>query len=56
MVPSVWKQAKIIPIFKSGYREKAENYRPISVLPVLSKLLEKAVHDQLLRFLESNNL
>lgn len=56
IVPSAWKQAKIVPIFKSGDKEKAENYRPISVLPVLSKLLEKAVHDQLLTFLESNKL
>ena len=57
IVPSAWKQAKIVPIFKSGEtKKKAENYRPISVLPVLSKLLEKAVHDQLLTFLESNKL
>ena len=56
IVPSAWKQAKIVPIFKSGDMENAENYRPISVLPVLSKLLEKAVHDQLLTFLESNEL
>jgi len=55
-VPSAWKQAKIVPIFKSGDKEKAENYRPISVLPALSKILEKAVHDQLLTFLESNKL
>ena len=56
MVHLLRKQAKIVPIFKSGEKEKAENYRPISVLPVLSKLLEKAVHDQLLTSFESNKL
>ena len=55
-VPSMWKLAKISPTFKSGKLEHAENYRLISVLPVLSKILEKAVHLQLYIFLESNNL
>ena len=55
-MPSAWKQANILKILKSGDREKAENYRPISVLPMLSRLLEKAVHDQLLTFFESNKL
>ena len=49
-VPAAWKQAKIVPIFKSGDQKQAENYRPISVLPILSKLVEKAVHSQLLTY------
>ena len=55
-VPSVWKAAKVTPIFKSGNHELPENYRPVSVLPVLSKILEKAVHRQFIDFLDSNNL
>ena len=55
-VPTAWKQAKLTPIFKSGDHKNVENYRPISVLPILSKLVEKAVHTQLLEFLETNNL
>jgi hypothetical protein len=51
-----WKAAKITPIFKSGNQDLPDNYLPISILPVLSKILEKAVHSQLLDFLESNNL
>ena len=47
IVPNRWKIAKICPIFKSGNAELVENYRPISILPVLSKLLEKAVHKQM---------
>ena len=56
VVPSAWKQAKLVPLFKSGDQGKPENYRPISVLPILSKLLEKAVHSQLINYLESNKL
>lgn len=39
-VPITWKCAKIIPVHKSGSYDQPENFRPISVLPILSKLLE----------------
>ena len=55
-VPNIWKNAKVTPIHKSGPLDKPENYRPISILPVLSKILERAVHTQLSNYLESNNL
>lgn len=42
-IPSEWKQAKIVPLFKSGNKDELDNYRPISILPILSKILEKAV-------------
>ena len=56
LVPSAWKSAKITPIYKSGNSEEVSNYRPISVLPVLSKILERAVHNQLYDYMETNNL
>lgn len=55
-VPTVWKSAKITPTFKSGNPELVANYRPISVLPILSKLMERAVHNQLYAYMESNRL
>ena len=55
-VPTLWKSAKVNPIFKSGNPDLVENYRPISILPILSKLLERTVHDQLYSYLENNNL
>ena len=55
-VPSLWKIAKVVPIYKSGNTNLLENHRPISVLPVLSKLIEKALHKQLLDYLKGNNL
>ena len=54
--PSEWKIAKITPLFKSGNSSNIDNYRPISILPALSKILEKAVHRQLVDYLESNSL
>ena len=55
-VPTLWKSAKITPIIKSGNPDLVENYRPILILPTLSKLLERTVHEQLYRFLEKNRL
>ena len=53
--PSTWKLAKISPLFKKGSKQDPSNYRPISVLPTISKLLEKAVHMQLYSYLCDNN-
>ena len=52
--PSTWKTAQVTPLFKSGSRE--DNYRPISVLPVLSKILERHVATSLCKHLHSNDL
>ena len=54
--PYRWKTAKVTPKFKSGDRDDMTNYRPISVLPVLSKLLERHVHNHLYDYLNDNNL
>ena len=47
---------KISPLFNRGNKQDPSNYRPISVLPTISKLLEKAVHMQLYSYLRDNNL
>ena len=52
----LWKLARVVPLHKSGPADLPENYRPISILPVLSKILEKAVHIQLINFIEENKL
>ena len=43
-VPNIWKKADIIPIHKGGDKSKVTNYRPISLLPTLSKILERLVY------------
>ncbi len=52
--PTAWKHATVTPLFKSGEKDNPSNYRPISILPVLSKILEKIVSSQLTTYLESN--
>ena len=54
--PSHFKSAKIVPIYKKkGSRKSEENYRPISLLCSMSKLLEKLVHKRVSKFLEKMN-
>ena len=55
-VPSDWKQAKVVPLFKSGNKDDLDSYRPISILLILSKILEKAVFHQLHSYLSENSL
>ncbi|MGL4211166.1 MAG: reverse transcriptase domain-containing protein [Cetobacterium somerae] len=45
--PTAWKKAIVTPIFKSGDNYEVSNYRPISILPVFSKVAEKIVFEQL---------
>ena len=54
--PSQWKIATVIPLFKGGNRLDVGNYRPISLLPLPGKILEKIVHSKMTQFLETNNI
>ena len=54
--PSTWKTGKVTAIFKSGDQSNASNYRPIMILPTISKVLEKAVHSQVYRYLIDNKI
>ena len=54
--PDTWKLEKVTPIFKGGSRNDANNYRPISVISVVSRMLEKIVHDQLIEYLLTNKI
>ena len=54
--PDSWKIARVSPIFKGGMENDRTNYWPISVLPILSRLFEKLVYDQLQEYLDTNNL
>jgi hypothetical protein len=50
--PDMMKKAKITPLFKKGDRQDIRNYRPIAVLPVFSKILEKIMYNRLLSFVQ----
>ena len=51
-----WKLARVTPVFKKGVKSDLNNYRPISVIPVVWKVFEKIVYDQLYQYLNDNKL
>ena len=48
--------AKVKPIFKKGSKTEPKNYRPISLLPLISKVFEKIIHDQTQNYLAENRI
>lgn len=54
--PEKWKEAKVKPLHKGGSSNDLINFRPVSILPVLSKLFEKHAHESLMNFLEKYKL
>ena len=53
--PNILKIAKVIPVFKSESRVVCNNYRPISLLSSIGKMVEKLMHKRLYSFLETQN-
>ena len=54
--PNACKVAKLKPIFKAGKKVDRSSYRPISLLPLISKIIEKVVLDQTNEFLSANKI
>ena len=54
--PDSMKIARVIPLFKTGNTKEFSNYRPISLLPQFSKILEKNYHSRLMAFIDSNQI
>ena len=54
--PTSWKVAKVSSLYKNNRKDDPNNYRPISVLPIFSKLLERHAADQLFDFVTSHDL
>ena len=54
--PDELKIAKVIPIFKSGNKDLIENYRPISILSVFTKVFEKVMYKHLINFVDKNDI
>ena len=55
-LPSDWKRANIVPVYKKGDRGRVENYRPISLTSVSSKILEHIIHSSIMDHLELHSL
>lgn len=56
VVPDKFKVAKVCPILKHDYKVIFSNYRPISILPTLSKLLETVVNEQVVDYINEENI
>ena len=54
--PDMWKLANVTPIFKKGDKQLIKNYRPISLLPICGKILEKIIFNNLYNHLTTQNL
>ena len=53
-LPLEWRTHLIKPVFKSGDKNSIKNYRPKSLLPVVSKVLEKLVYNRIVDFISSS--
>jgi hypothetical protein len=56
IVPDHFKTAKVIPVYKTGDKANFSNYRPISILPAFSKILEKLAYKRIINYLDVNNI
>ena len=54
--PSEWKKANVVPVHKKGDKQILKNYRPISLLPITGKILERLLYDRMFEFFTGNNL
>ena len=54
--PNEMKKARVVPLYKKGDCNYEGNYRPVSILPVVSKIFERIVHEQLYDYLDTKNL
>ena len=55
-IPQDWKMAYVSPIFKKGARNKAENYKPISLMSIVCRLMESFVKDSIMTQMRAENL
>ena len=54
--PNNWKKSNVVPIHKKGDKQFLQNYRPVSLLPICSKIFEKIIFNPMLDFLEEYSL
>ena len=54
--PDLWKKSNIVPVHKKGDKQLLQNYRPVSLLLILGKILEKIMFISIFECLQENNL
>ena len=55
-LPPIWKSANVTCIYNSGDKKSASNYRPISITPVMCRLLERVIRDVIMSHCTDNNI
>ena len=51
-----WKLVCVAPVFQKGIRSDVNNYRPISIIPIIAKVFEKAIYVQFYKYLSDNSM
>lgn len=54
--PDKLKIARVTPIYKANEKKNVDNYRPISVLPIINNIIERALYNRIVQFLEDHNI
>ena len=54
--PNEWKKADVIAVHERGDKQTIKNFRPVSLLPICSKIFEQIIFNSLFRYLENNKL
>ena len=54
--PEEWKKANVVPVFKKGVKQCVKNIRPVSLLPICSKIFERIICNNTYNYLVDNNL
>ena len=54
--PDSWKKVKVIPLHKKEDLLNPKNYRPVAIVPIFSKVLERVIFNQMIQYLNNNNL
>ena len=54
--PDSWKKSNIVPVHKKEDKQLLQNYRPVYLLPILGKILEKMLFNSIFEYLQENNL
>ena len=54
--PNVWKKSNIVPVHKKGDKQLIKNYRPVSLLPICGKLMEKLMFNSIFNFIDTRNM
>ena len=54
--PSSWKKAKVIPLHKKDDLLNPKNYRPVAIIPIFSKVLERVIFNQMVAYITENKL